>query len=481
MTDILKNPQELVSILGPENVLTENEATSRYAVDGLIPQAVVFPSSPEQIAEVVRFARRENLSITPWGGGSKITWGNPPKRLDMVLCTSRLNRITDIDWANLTVTLEAGVRFKDIQGQLASEENRCYLPLDDTFAEKDDEICSDRQNKGCFVPLDPPYMDLATMGGILASNSNGPRQLLYGMPRDLVLGVRFVTPGGEIIGAGGKTVKNVSGYDISKLMIGSSGTLGILCEMTLRLLPLPEMMETLLISFASLSEASAFAGWLIDCDLLPAAVEIMNGSAFRSLEFDGAPQFDSAAYVAAVSLEGFQDPVLRMRKEILEMAKKNGSNGEGRIEEDQHRMFWRSVSNLEPRLAEQKSGLITAHLTYPLSAWTEIAEFAAKTLSEKSIDYTVLIHAGNGSAMINLLLDSGDAGKEAIAADAVQALLNECVAKNGNMTIRRSPGQMKSKLPVWGELRSDFVLMKRIKEQLDPSSLMSPGRFVGGL
>ena len=151
---------------------------------------------------------------------------------------ARMNHMLDVDTANLTITVEAGVKFRDVQARLATEEDRCYLPLGDLKTEAGEFVCSDQSHRGCFLPIDPPYSEKATLGGIVAANTTGPRRLLYGLPRDLVLGVRFVTPKGDIIGAGGKTMKNVSGYDVSKLMIGSLGSLGILCEMTLRLLPL---------------------------------------------------------------------------------------------------------------------------------------------------------------------------------------------------------------------------------------------------
>jgi FAD/FMN-containing dehydrogenase len=169
----------------------------------------------------------------------------------------------DVDTANLTITVEAGVKFRDIQARLATEEDRCYLPLDDLKTEAGEFICSDRSHSGSFLPIDPPFSEKATIGGIVAANSSGPRRLLYGLPRDLVLGIRFVTPTGDIVGAGGKTVKNVSGFDISKLMIGSLGSLGIICEITLRLLPLPENMETLVFTFDSFSDAGGFATALL--------------------------------------------------------------------------------------------------------------------------------------------------------------------------------------------------------------------------
>ncbi len=168
---------------------------------------MVFPKDTEQVSEVVQLANRENMVIIPCGSRTKMAMGNPPARLDVVLCTSRMNHMIDVDTSNLTITVESGVKFRDIQARLATQEDRCYLPLDDLITEADEVICSDRSHSGCFLPIDPSYADSATIGGIIAVNASGSRRLLYGNIRDSILGVRMVAPTGEILGSGGKTVK----------------------------------------------------------------------------------------------------------------------------------------------------------------------------------------------------------------------------------------------------------------------------------
>ena len=300
--------------------------------------------------------------------------GNPPKRLDLVVCLARMNHMLDVDTANLTITVEAGVKFRDVQARLATEEDRCYLPLEDLKTEAGDFICSDRSHSGCFLPLDPPFSEKATIGGIVATNSSGPRRLLYGLPRDLLLGVRFVTPKGEIIGAGGKTVKNVSGYDISKLMIGSLGSLGILCEMTLRLLPLPEKMESVVFPFDSFSDASAFAGAVLATKLLPAALEVANGAVLETMEFK--VDITPAPYIAMVALEAFDEAVMRMRKELQAMARHFKAKGDALIEEDKHRLFWLTLGELQSASIKRSPRAVALQLSYPLSEWKTLFEFA---------------------------------------------------------------------------------------------------------
>jgi glycolate oxidase FAD binding subunit len=471
----------LAGIVGQEFIKPQPDIIAKYAVDNTMPKVVLFPASTQQVADVVRYANQENLAIVPWGRGSKMAMGLPSRRLDMVVCTSRMNHMTDVDSANLTITVEAGVKFRDIQARLATQEDRCYLPLKDLVTEADEMICLERENQGCFVPMDAPFSESATIGGIVATNSSGPRRLIYGLPRDMVLGVRFVAPNGDIVGTGGKTVKNVSGYDISKLMIGSAGTLGILCEMTLRLLPLPEAMETLLVSFDSFSDASGFVERIFETALTPAAVEVMNSVSVKGLKRDWLPNLGSGGYVVAVALEGFEEAVARMHTEMKDMAASLGAKGDASLQEDKHRIFWLAVSNLLPAMTSRFSGLISAQLNYPISEWRKITEFAENALSARNIEYSILVHSGCGVCLINLLMDKADSDVMRKGIEAMGSLLARCYEAGGNLVVQSAPVDVKQDLPVWGEARPDFLVVKRIKELLDPSGIMSPGRFVGGL
>jgi FAD/FMN-containing dehydrogenase len=478
-TDLLKG---LGKILSPDLVKTDRAILEQYAIDHRAPLAVLFPSNIDQVAGVVGFATQENLAILPWGSGSKISVGHSLDRLDLVVCTSRLNHIIDVDPENLTMTVEAGVKYRDIQARLATEDDRCYLPLIDLETTGDEVICSDRSHKGCFLPLDPPWSDRATIGGILAGNSSGPRRLLYGLPRDIVLGVRFVTPDGEIVGVGGKTVKNVSGYDISKLMIGSMGTLGILCEMTLRLLPLPERMETILFAFGSLSDTADFVNAVLETRLLPAAVEVMNDRAYEMLTLANNPLLDSGDYIVAVALEAFEEPVARMMRDLDEMAQRLGAKLITRIQDQEPRRVWLAVGNLNPSGSDSPSTSMAVQLNYPISRWHAVTVSSIEVLTSIGIVHTILTHAGSGQSLINLILMDplDDAWKNKVL-QAADALLRMCRKEGGNLVFQTAPDGLKEKLPIWGDPGPDWPMMRRIKERMDPTHLMSPGRFVGGL
>lgn len=480
MAELKKILEELASIAGQDRVKTDPADIARYSLDAIVPKAVIFPINTKMVAGIVKCACRGKLAIVPWGSGTKMAMGNTPKSVDLVVCTSRMNHMLDVDTANLTITVEAGVKFRDIQARLATEEDRCYLPLGDLKTEAGEFICSDRSHSGSFLPIDPPFSEKATIGGIVAANSSGPRRLLYGLPRDLVLGIRFVTPTGDIVGAGGKTVKNVSGFDISKLMIGSMGSLGILCEITLRLLPLPENMETLVFTFDSFSDASGFSTALLATKLLPAAVEVGNRAALDNMDFRSDLKVPAGSFVVMVALEAFQEAVIRMRKELLIMAQHFKTKGHTHIAEAGHRLFWLAVGEIRTTASRRFPGLVALQLNYPLSSWKGLFEFADKTLREQGVDHTILCHSGSGVTLINLLLDQRPEGKDK-ASKAVRTLLAECRKAGGNLVVQSAPAGWKEALPVWGEPGSDLPVMKSIRQQLDPSGLLNPGRFAVGV
>jgi FAD/FMN-containing dehydrogenase len=481
VADWNKTLEDLAGITGKDRIKTGPADTAPYSVDGIAPRAVVFPKDTKMVAAVVKYASRGNLTMVPWGSGTKMAMGHTPKAVDLVVCMARMNHMLDVDTANLTITVEAGVKFRDIQARLATEEDRCYLPLDDLTTEAGEFICSDRSHSGCFLPLDPPFGERATIGGIVAANSSGPKRLLYGLPRDLVLGVRFVTPTGDIVGAGGKTVKNVSGYDISKLMIGSMGSLGILCEMTLRLLPLPESMETLVFTFDSFSDAGGFASAVLATKLLPAALEVANRTTLETMDFRGDLKLSPGAYGVILALEAFQEATARMRKELPVMAQHFKARGTLSIGEDKHGLFWLSMGELQSAVARRHPGLVALQLNYPLSQWKAIFEFAEKTLAKQGMQYTLLCHAGCGLTLANLFAEPGGRDGKGAVADAVRSLLAECRKAGGNLVVLNAPVDRKGSLPIWGEPGSDLPLMKTIRAELDPSGLMNPGRFAVGL
>jgi len=435
----------------------------------------------EQVSDVVKLAQIQEWALLTWGSGTKMGLGNVPSRLDLVLRTDRLNRIIDMDTANLTATAQAGVKFKELQVALAGEEDRCYLPYETPTAVSDQAVCSDREHMGCFIPLMPPHIHSATLGGVVAANSSGPTRLLYGLPRDMILGVRYVSSNGEIVGSGGKPVKNVSGYDMCKLMIGSYGSLGVLCEMTLRLLPLPERLSTCLLSFAALEEASQFVDRVFETRLVPAAVDLLNKRAMALLQTESAAQKGNNGYTVAVALEGFEEAVDRMASEIKEMASDSGAVKDELIHEDAHRTFWEARSNLVSGLKARYPELVSVKINYPISSYQEVVQWVESLGDEHNLEYALQVHAGSGVSQIQFLVNPRETQATGQVVTVVEELLERSSKIGGHLVVETAGIQLKERVPVWGAPRKDLMIMKRIKTQMDPYGLFCPGRFVGGI
>jgi FAD/FMN-containing dehydrogenase len=459
-------------------VKTDGEQLQAHAVDGRVPWAVLFPGDTQEVSRCVKLAAREGLALIPWGSGTKVSMGNPPARLDVVLSTARMDSIVDIDTANLTVTAQAGVRWRDLQDALASEENRCYLPLSDPSTTSHHEVCSERQHKGCFVPIMPFHDERATVGGVLAANSIGPTALLYGLPRDVVLGTRFVGREGRIVGMGGKTVKNVSGYDICKLMIGSLGTLGILCEMTLRLLPLPERSVTFMGGFPTLGAALDLPDRILKTLLLPAAVDVLNTTALDGVSPPGL--FAGDLFAVVVMVEGFQEAVQRMLSEMTHMARAAGATESHLFENEAHRVFWHRYSNMTAELQQSSPRMVSLRMNFPVGRHHEAIDAARSVATDQGLPHALAAQVGCGIARIHVLPDPADDSPEKLSAP-IHDVVQRIQPLGGNVVVERAPWELKAHMPVWGAPRADAFLMKRIKAQLDPGGLFSPGRFLDGI
>src|SRR3989442_11277625 len=221
-----------------------------HAVDGLVPQIRWGPEDPSRLPGALRICGESGAAVIPWGGGQAMPWGNPPRHADVVVSLEHLNRLVEHDDATLPATVQAGMCMAPLQGLLAAR----------------------RQ----FLAIDPPDPRQSTIGGTVAANINGPRRLAYGGVRDLVIGMKMVLASGEPIKAGGKVVKNVAGYDMCKLFVGSLGTLGIITEVTFKMAPLPETFRTIVVR-GPLAQAAQLIDALLASALTPAAVTVVGG------------------------------------------------------------------------------------------------------------------------------------------------------------------------------------------------------------
>jgi len=464
----------LHEVLSPQMVVTDSASLAGFAVDGIVPEAVVYPISLNEAAEVTKLANKENWGVIPWGGGTKMTLGNAPSRFNLALSTNRLDKIIDIDVANLTVTAQAGVRLADLQDLLGGTENRCFFPVDGNVRKQADYMCSSRDYKGVFLPLDPPFSDRATLGGIVAANSTGPKRLRYGLPRDLILGMRYAAPTGEIIGMGGKTVKNVSGYDVSKIMIGALGTLGILGDLTFRLLPLPEEVTVVVAAFKAFDDARSFADRVLGSKLLPTSLEILNQSGY---DFTGSNDLNapSGGWCVAIGLEGFSEEVKREISDLRDMAKRDNALNLVDLDRDKATTFWKNLADCVPSTAD--SPIVKFKGSSLISQYAKLME--AWTAASQGIDCALTASPGLGLVYAYVIEESAmDLENVAKLGATFRAAAEQY---GGSMVMECAPPALKQKLDPWGDPRGDLVLMRRIKESVDPLGVLNPGRFLGGL
>lgn len=432
-----------------------------YSVDGLDPAAVVSPHSLAEIGEILAAANTAGLAIIPWGQGTQMAFGNPPRRYDIALSLARLDEIVEHDVENLTVTVQAGVRLDKLQARLA--EAHQFLPLDPlpsaanltrggppSLGGVNAQSTGSPQDQG-GRGADPEATRGATIGGILATNASGAWRLGYGTARDLTLGMRVVLADGTAISLGGKVMKNVAGFDLVKLFIGSLGTLGVIGEATLRTFAEPGVRRTLVVSGMSHPEAAvALAQRFLDLRLEPTALDILSPVEGR--------------YDVLVRLEGAIEAVERQVRDFRATATSSAEVFDGAIQGD----LWQlplAVSCIRVRLslpiAAMRPGLV-----------------AVRDLSAAyGITRALQAHAGSGT--VHLFFDPDD------RLDRLPGLLKALRLRarelGGRLVLMAAPPALKHVIGVWDVPGPELDVMNSLKFQFDPRSILNPGRFVGGL
>ncbi len=417
------------ALLGSGRVTVAN--LSRWTVDGIVPRVVVRPADAEQIGAVLRVCAESGAAVVPWGSGTAMDLGNPPRAADVVVLTDRLSRVIDHDHSNLTVTVQTGITLGDLDRALGEH----------------------RQ----FLPLEPPRAEVATAGGAVAANLSGPRRMLYGGARDLVIGMRVLQAHGSFIKMGGKTVKNVAGYDMGKLFVGSLGTLGVITEVTFKVFPLPETSRTVAIWGADLTVLLALAGTVLASPLLPAAVSVANQ--------DAAAAFGRNTPGLLVRAQGVEAAVERHERDIKGWAAQTGVEVEA-MTGDAEVELWRAVRDFG-----WNTQRAAVRLTVP-SGEAPAALGDLQALLPASAD--LVAHLGTGILWI--------AAEAADVTPALMSALRElAVEHSGYLLLARGPRALKAMGDVWSPEPQALPVMQALKKTFDPHSIFNPGRFVAGL
>ncbi len=433
--------ERLRAAVGPANVLTGVEL-SPYVVDGRTPEGAVFPGSLEEVATVIGLAAESDVPVVPWGGGTAASVGMPAARAGLVLGLRRLARLVEHEPGDLTVTVEAGMTIAVLQAAL--------------------------RGRGQWLSLDPADAERATLGGVLAANASGPRRHLYGTARDLLIGVTVVTADAAVVKGGGKVVKNVAGYDLPKLFIGSYGTLGVIVEATLKLRPVPDDERLVALRFDRLKDAAAAVRALLASDLIPNAVELLDGPAAAAVV---------AGAAGAVLVVGFDGLPEQVEWQCAELARLAASHG-GRDAAPLPREAW-------PRLAAGARAafpVAAAVMTFGVlpAQVAELMEQGAGVARARGLQTAWAAHAGVGvvSGALVADLDPREPGPVAAVLEEWREMAR---AGGGHATLEWAPLAVKAQVPVWDDPGAAGRIMQRIKAQLDPKGILNPGRFIAGV
>ena len=424
--------------------ISDLEELRNYAIDGLLPRFAVIPETVEQVSQAVALANQQGLTLFTRGGGSRLNLGGIPERFDILLETTKLSRLLEHEAPDLTCHVEAGITLAALQAKLAT--------------------------KGQWLALDPPDAQQATIGGILASNASGPKRLRYGTARDMVIGLRVVQASGEVARSGGNVVKNVAGYDLNKLYIGSLGTLGIIVEANFKLQPLPADERTLILTFSNAEDAMRTVLDLLGSLLTPCAIELIDsGAASDMTDFFGLT-LPTKGYTLAINFEGSTTSIDRQVHETQLLARKNdallGDDLVGKAQDQ----FWNIVR-------DHTQGTVTCKVAVLVSKMANYLKTIEQVCQNHELEAAVVAHAGNGILYIELR--PGDATQRLV--EAIKELRLHAQEARGSMVVERCPPDLKRRISVWGEPDQNFFLMERIKQQFDSKGTFVKGRFVGGL
>lgn len=446
--------QKLVDLLGPSAVVPE-EQLDDYSIDGVVPQAAVKPADRQAVGEIMRWATQELVPVFPRGGGTQSALGNVPDRSGLAMDLSLQTRVLDYQPADLTATVEAGISLLELQQQL--------------------------RPGGKFLPLEAPIASRATIGGILAANTSGPLQYSYGQPRDWLIGISIIGAGGVETKAGGKVVKNVTGYDLDKLYTGSLGTLGVIVEATFKLSPLPTAQGTLLAGFSSLEEGVTASAGLLRQVYGPQGVQVVDNRTAQQLDFGAsAPPLDRFGSTGAMLLAFFSGRPQAVKRRMADSAaalRESAALDTVNIDDA-------STPELLQRLTDLGWGWDTRpYLGIKVSAPpSAVASLAERYRQDVSLGLPPGVVVDPGLGIARLLWWTGSAGDwidDSLLLETIVRTRVMAREAGGFAVVEHCPLPVKKQIDVWGDQPQAMEIMRRIKQKFDPLGILNPGRFLG--
>ncbi len=452
--------EKLEAIVGKSNVLTSKVDLTVYSYDATAdvprqaPDVVVLPTTTEQVQGIVKLADEYNIAIYPRGAGTNLSGGTIPLKKGIVMSLQKMNNILEVDAENLTATVQAGVVIQDLNNAVAPH--------------------------GLIYPPDPGTVATATMGGSVAECSGGLRGLKYGVTKHYVMGMTVVLANGEKFRFGGKTVKNVTAYDFASLFVGSEGTLGIITEIIVKLIPAPKFRRAMLATFKSLEDAGNSVAGIIKAQVIPATLEIMDNMTIRTVENYakvGLPT--DAAAMLLIEVDGMANEVVE--NEAAAVVKViNANNGQLKVasSDAERENLWAARRAALPALAQLNNTVVLEDATVPRSHITDMLVACEKIGKKYNLTLGTFGHAGDGNLHPTILADGNNKEEMSRVHKAVDEIFSVALDLGGTLSGEHGIGIAKMKYLGREFGQSGLNLMKSVKEALDPKYTLNPAKMV---
>jgi glycolate oxidase len=420
-----------------------------------LPEAIVIPENVNQVSDILKTANQHKIPVYPRGSGTNLSAGCVPLKGGIVLLMTRFNHISDVDLENLVVVAEPGVIVGDLNGMVARH--------------------------GLIYPPDPGTVATATLGGTIAENAGGLRGLKYGVSKHYVMGLEVVLANGDILHTGGKNVKDVSGYDLTKLFTGSEGTLGVITQATLKLVPAPESKKSIMAVFKNLEYAGKAVAGIIAAKIIPATLEIMDNATICTVEdyaHVGLP-LDAEA-VLLIEVDGIAEVVEKEADKVLNVLKKNQADDIQVAKNDAERdRLWAARRAALPALAKLRPTTYVEDATVPRSKVPDFLRAVSRISKEFNVTIGTFGHAGDGNMHPTIVCDIRDPQEMDLVKKAMNEMFLSAIKLGGTLSGEHGIGL--GKLP-WMEQQHGskaMEAMKAIKRAMDPNLILNPGKLVG--
>jgi glycolate oxidase len=450
---------QLIDMLGRDSVLYTPEDLAVYGYDGTFlegsPGVIVLPQTTSQVSRVMELATAERLAVVPRGMGSGLAAGSiPTPDGSIVVCLTRMNRILEIDTQNATVHTEAGVVIADLQNEV--------------------------EKLGMFYPPDPSSIRHSTIGGNIACNAGGPRCLKYGVTGDYVMGLTVVLADGRILKTGGKTIKDVTGFDLKRLFTGSEGTLGLITEALLRLVAKPQFALTALAEFDSLEDASKTVNAILHAGIVPATLELMDQTALTCIE-EAMHLGLQTDVEASLLIECDGSDSAAISHEIETAAKICWETGARTVKVAQNQTerasLWKARRSISPSLARRAPNKLGEDISVPRSAIPEMVRRLRDISARYNLPIVIFGHAGDGNLHPNILFDKRQPDQWTRVEKMVAEIFEAALAVGGTLSGEHGVGLLKRPYLEQALGPVSLELQRQIKHSFDPLNILNPGKI----